>query len=184
MYPLQSGGQVAKRTTQHNIGSLQKQCPGSCWIQENFTLANGFSPSTKLVITSSQLKIVFLLPLLHWSNSSFLLPVKYCGGWLFNAINALFGVAFWRCTLAELWKSSLDLIFALSPEVCGFYIGWTLAFLSPPLPLCRLDNEHPRKKLIFKMFLLHYMLKLNRCRQVAGVVFLILMRIPKSLMAR
>ena len=90
--------------------------------------------------------IDFLLPLLHWSNSSFLLPVKYCGGWLFNATNALFGVAFWRCKLAELWKSSLDLIYAFPPEVCGFYIGWTLACLSPPLPLCRLDNEHPRKK--------------------------------------
>jgi len=61
--------------------------------------------------------------------------VKYCGGWLFNAINALFGVAFWR----GVWfLYRLDLGVSVT----------TLAFV-----------------------------------QVAGVVFLILMRIPKSLMA-
>ena len=90
--------------------------------------------------------IDFLLPLLHWSNSSFLLPVKYCGGWLFNATNALFGVAFWRCRLADLWKSSLDLIFVLSPRGVWFLYRLDLGVSVTTLAFVQVRQWSSKKK--------------------------------------
>ena len=65
--------------------------------------------------------------------------MRYFGGWLFNAINALFGVAFWRYGswyfLYTTRFGYLLLIHFLG--VSGSSIGWTLGSLLPISPWSR-----------------------------------------------
>ena len=114
---------------------------------------------------------LYILPYTIYSTFS----VRYFGGWLFNAINALFGVAFWRYVSFNIfywWKEWLFAIYIFSRGVWFLY-RLDLGVSVTNLTLVQVTPEFEIGKFLSR----HYF-------QVAGVLILILMRIPKSLMAR